>query len=48
MSNMKIYQIVGTWAFDEKFLGKRMVFLAGPRQIGGKKKLETFHGFLTS
>jgi predicted AAA+ superfamily ATPase len=31
---MKIYQLVGTWAFDEKFIGKRMVFLAGPRQIG--------------
>ncbi|OAG27528.1 ATP-binding protein [Thermodesulfatator autotrophicus] len=31
---MKIYQIVGTWAFEEKFVGKRMIFLAGPRQIG--------------
>ena len=31
---MKIYQVVGTWAFDEKFLRKRMIFLAGPRQIG--------------
>ncbi len=34
MSNMKVYQVVGTWAFKEKFIGKRMVFLAGPRQIG--------------
>lgn len=31
---MKIFPVVAHWAFDPEFLGRRMSFISGPRQIG--------------
>ncbi|RLB07272.1 MAG: hypothetical protein DRG59_06635 [Deltaproteobacteria bacterium] len=31
---MKIFPVLGKWAFDPEFLGRRMSFVYGPRQIG--------------
>ncbi|CAD7775953.1 MAG: hypothetical protein KCCBMMGE_00389 [Candidatus Methanoperedenaceae archaeon GB37] len=39
---MNLYQIIGKWAFSASFLGKRMCFLTGPRQIG-KTTLSLLH-----
>ena len=31
---MELFPVIGTWAFDPAFLGRRMSFISGPRQVG--------------
>ncbi len=39
---MKLFPVVGTWAFSTELVGRRMSFLSGPRQVG-KTTLALLH-----